>query len=1306
MKKATHNKKSWVIGLSIAIAVIAIGAALGVTLFAEGDVTTYSYKGDTPFFNDYMENEYVYNPDAAPSKWFAELPLAENPNNFSSLNTTTFANINGKDVTVDSFYRTQNESLNDPNFGEGILIYQCIQYKVAHPEADVSIMWSAYRLSVTAGVCVDPNSKYYGHMGTLYTKEYDESGFVRISFMLVEAARMGIHVDIVPHLNSLNKPQDADNAKGYATVKALSYKTYFNSVPNKACYSKYAAGKKVSDYLKLHQVEWNVDERGSDMHHVKTCIVSNYLDKDGIEHGKSIFLTSANLDETDYLGRNGQNGAQSGIIISDHDELYNVTKNYLNVITHYLGTEEVGKFRDYVSTAQVEQIDLIRAGRGDEIPEDQQIVYLGTENDPVFEMYFTPLPGAVDVWDTEYNPYCKYISEMANSEDSIVFTWTMPYCACTTKFEHTVEDMIYWAFHKNRNPNNRIYMQFEAFDANKYNDLVVGTDLAFKKINQNSKKIHSKDIIMSYQLNGERKYVSIITSCNFGHGPFWYRSNSLLVVKETDAQHDVYTTIGAASTYGAIVDDSETEVHDYVTETVEAGETNRGYTRYTCKNCGDTYYRNINFEGYTGKTFTANDEYYIPYNFVNHDITIEAAISVPTVGSDRMGTIVGSYVDSKTDNIWNLEIYTKGRPRLYYRVDGVAYTCQFSTDVRSDDIKNIAVTVDDTKACLYVEGVLKETKTLTKAFAITGDRLRLGGDYRSNNAQYFRGTLYYLNIYTDARSQSEIQNDIRQAEFDDDNIAVAYNFMTADNMTDAGKCGKDLVTKFEGLHCESVEDRYSLTDAFETVPRTFEAYLDCSANVSNGKGCTITGNYNSDLVPGVSFRISNDGRPSLCLRYDKDTQDQFTIPQNILKTGRVHIAFTIDETNVYGYLNNTLMLTKAHRGYLPELLDSPFSVGGDNSEGNGWWFRDGDIYSLNLFSEYRTQEQVKNDMAHIDLNDNTLMVSYDFMKSLTSDYSSNHNELLPYYFEGEFMSSDEYDYTFAVVGDTQRIALTYPERFADIYSFLVQNRTDLKIQRVIGVGDITNEDSDAEWTVAKNAISQMDGLISYSLVRGNHDCFHGADRGKAYNGVQVPQSTKFEEYFANATYMQQYDGAYQNDIKNTYTLAEYNGIKYLFLNLDFGPSDDVLSWAGHLCEFYSDYNVIITTHCFLYRDGTTLDDGDLYPATGYGFENDGDDIWEELGSKYENISLIICGHDPDNDVVVSEFTGDHGNKVKAILVAQQSVDRYMGANGIVTLLHFADGGVTIKIETYSTLKGLFYKKNNQMTVSGVHVIGK
>jgi len=114
---------------------------------------------EKPFFDEILpeiRKNIKENNKHSISPYYDEFPLANNPENFQGLGSTSYANINGKVVTAESFYRLPNESLSDPNNGMGLMIYQCIQYKLKHPEEDVKITFSSYRTSATASVCVLP----------------------------------------------------------------------------------------------------------------------------------------------------------------------------------------------------------------------------------------------------------------------------------------------------------------------------------------------------------------------------------------------------------------------------------------------------------------------------------------------------------------------------------------------------------------------------------------------------------------------------------------------------------------------------------------------------------------------------------------------------------------------------------------------------------------------------------------------------------------------------------------------------------------------------------------------------------------------------------------------------------------------------------------------------------------------------------------------------------------------------------------------------------------------------------------------
>ncbi len=493
-----------------------------------------------------------------------------------------------------------------------------------------------------------------------------------------------------------------------------------------------------------------------------------------------------------------------------------------------------------------------------------------------------------------------------------------------------------------------------------------------------------------------------------------------------------------------------------------------------------------------------------------------------------------------------------------------------------------------------------------------------------------------------------------------------------------------------GLTIIDKTDRYSLKKTISMPVRTYEAWVDTyETNVNQGS--TILSNYTEEYNPGISFRVytygSSIGKPQLNIRYDRNTQKQFTINTNICGTGKRHIAFTISNTQIKGYLDGVLKNTWSFSGSIPD-VNIPYCVGGDNRSGNQWWFR-GTIYSIAAFSTVRTQSEITSDMTSI-AGSGDLLINFDFTNTGFDNSADLNNPLVSFLYEGSFVNPNTYDYTFAVIPDTQGIMYYYPEHFSDIYDCIIENKDDMNISLAIGLGDITEKNIDSEWAIARNNIYRLkDNDIPFSLVRGNHDV-------GVFGTTEEWRQLKFSQYFDNDTYKSQMSGFYNNQIENSYRLFEVCGVKYLLINLDYGASDEALNWANFIVEQYPTHNVIVTTHAFLFRDGTLLDENDVFPpAALYGYNN-GDDIWNKFISKHENISLVLCGHDPEQNIVKSTFVGDHGNKVTCLLIDPQYYDTKCSPLGCVAFLHFSNGGSNVSIDYYSSIQKKFFRHYNQL----------
>lgn len=477
---------------------------------------------------------------------YAALPKLDNSSNFMSRNTTYFKNINKKTVAVDTFVYRKGEKANNCTFGEGMLIYQAMLYKQAYPEKEVSIDLSAYRMSIEAAININRNSRYFGYMRNLYGKEYDKYGFVRISYLLVTAARMGIHVNIITQRD------------GYPiSKKDPTFAEYFSGRMKDACDKAYVKNGVVGDYLNAEFCKWTlgVDNGGTDMMHVKVCAVSHYLDMNGKAHSGGVWSSSTNLDGIKDTAVNGNSKLQTATIVSDHAKIYQISRNYIRLMMDYASTQDdVYVFRQIVRDMNEKQIELIRVGKENEIPKNEQIVYLGSETDKVFEFYYAPFGGGSNVWDEVHNPYCKYVRKAHNSEDYIIVAWNNANHSNGFHLNIQIFDLLSDVFNNRPSTKNKLFLNLEGFKADFANDLEPGVNIGYVSINQKPYgAVHNKDLQLSYVENGKRQYVSILNSINFHGGALCYQTNNVLVVKETNMNPDsVFYTVAKYSTTGIV----------------------------------------------------------------------------------------------------------------------------------------------------------------------------------------------------------------------------------------------------------------------------------------------------------------------------------------------------------------------------------------------------------------------------------------------------------------------------------------------------------------------------------------------------------------------------------------------------------------------------------------------------------------------------------------------------------------------------------------------------------------------------------
>lgn len=503
------------------------------------------------------------------------------------------------------------------------------------------------------------------------------------------------------------------------------------------------------------------------------------------------------------------------------------------------------------------------------------------------------------------------------------------------------------------------------------------------------------------------------------------------------------------------------------------------------------------------------------------------------------------------------------------------------------------------------------------------------------------------------------------------------------------------------------ETHYRLSDKLSATPLTIEAVIRVDRSMSERVGA-IFGNYYG-IREDWLLEIHENGVPRFYYTDSAGNIQDIRFKNVDVRTGEyLHIALTFDfiEGAVSLYINGEIeQIIICDVDLADDITRYQFVIGGDNRSNNGNYFK-GQISSVAVYSDVRTADEIARSAEKgTNLYADDLLAAYLLNENSggkdIQDLSGN-----DYIIQKEWLDSREttidYAYSFAVVGDTQWLSKYKPEKFEGIYDWIVENKDSKKIAHVFGLGDITEEwntaGKESEWIRAQQYIYKLNGVVPYSLVRGNHD-----------------ESKYFNKYFATKEYMDQFGGYFmtEGDIRNSYKLVTIGTTDYLFLTIDFGASDEILAWANDVVIRYPDRRVIVTTHAYHGFDGGQLNfdnvpsSGNIHagsdvdtnvgdnPGRGY---NNGQQIWEKFISLHPNIFLVMSGHTPLEDVFVLRTEGVHGNVVNQMLIDPQWMDPQKDGTGMVCMLYFSEDGRQIEVEWICTDNGMYYKEQNQFVM--------
>ena len=501
---------------------------------------------------------------------------------------------------------------------------------------------------------------------------------------------------------------------------------------------------------------------------------------------------------------------------------------------------------------------------------------------------------------------------------------------------------------------------------------------------------------------------------------------------------------------------------------------------------------------------------------------------------------------------------------------------------------------------------------------------------------------------------------------------------------------------------------YETEGAISQEPYTISTWIYLPTGYTS-RGGVIFGNYFDSKTPCVSFEVSDNGVPRFYhINGNGEVVNLAFDKASIIADEWTNLTFAISGNSVSCYRNGVLVDTITSSVDITlDAVTNQYVLGGDlrqawnTSQTNQYYFK-GKIIDVALYDTALSAEEVEK--VYTGKSTAEPYTRYELENAekdqdIPDKMKNNNLDGKPSYLT-EKEEVKNYAYSFAVVGDTQIVTENDVNKnqtnLSKIYDWILTNKTSKNIQYVFGLGDITDNNNEAEWTLAKEQISKLDGQIPYSVIRGNHDLI-------GYGTAEDPTADYMTEYLGTDAYKNQFTddaeegGFYDANISNSWRTFTVGQVKYLMLALDYGPSDDVLDWAGNIIKEHPEHNVIITTHAYLYRDGTTLDAKDACPPASSGGYNNGDDMWTKLVSKYENIVLVMCGHDPSDNIVMSRDVGMNGNIVTSMLIDPQCVDRDDGSTGMLAMLYFSEDGTQVQVEYFSTVTGEYFKEENQFS---------
>lgn len=277
------------------------------------------------------------------------------------------------------------------------------------------------------------------------------------------------------------------------------------------------------------------------------------------------------------------------------------------------------------------------------------------------------------------------------------------------------------------------------------------------------------------------------------------------------------------------------------------------------------------------------------------------------------------------------------------------------------------------------------------------------------------------------------------------------------------------------------------------------------------------------------------------------------------------------------------------------------------------------------------------------------------------------------------------NFSIVVLPDTQYYSERHPDVFEDQVRWILEEAESRNIVMVLHEGDIVEHyDRQAEWAVADEMLGRLDGVVPYAVLPGNHDMSPGRDTAR-YNQVFPP------ERFAS---QRQYRGGYPEGTNdNSYLLFEAGGydfgplklgqLRFVLVNLEFCPTQQVVQWAGEVLERYPERLGIVVTHAYLNIDG----ERHIHQPSGgcTDPQRNTQYLFDQLIYPHPNVTMVFSGHEYQPEHAYGEYyrvdTNAAGRPVHQMLADFQR--RPNGGDGWLRIVGVNQELGEVIVRTYS-----------------------